>query len=112
MAEPSAATTAAPTGKGPARWWSALRAEVKRRVARDPAFVIVFAALWVFALIPLWAPRFLPLLDLPNHLDAIAIWHRYGSPEWGYSKYYDLNLIPLPYWGYFFPVHILSYVMP
>ncbi|MCU1281215.1 MAG: hypothetical protein JWM53_4761 [bacterium] len=112
MAEPSAATTAAPTGKGPARWWSALRTAVKRGVARDPAFVAVFAALWVFALVPLWAPRFLPLLDLPNHLDAIAIWHRYGNPEWGYSKYYNLNLIPVPYWGYFLPVHLLSYLMP
>ena len=76
-------------------------------VARDPLLWALFAALWICTLVPLWVPRFLPLLDLPNHLDAIAIWHRYGHPDWGYSKYYDLNLIPLPYWGYFFPVQSL-----
>ena len=81
-------------------------------VARDPVYVGIFAALWICALVPLWLPRFLPLLDLPDHLDAIAIWHRYRDPSWGFSKYYNLNLIPLPYWGYFLPVHLLSYLMP
>jgi hypothetical protein len=85
---------------------------VRAAVARDPVFVAVFAALWICALVPIWRPRFLPLLDLPNHLDAIAIWHRYHDESWGYSKFYNLNLIPLPYWGYFLPVHLLAYVMP
>jgi hypothetical protein len=81
--------------------------------ARDRRlFLATFAALWICAVVPLWAPRFLPLLDLPIHLDAIAIWHRYHDSSWGYTKFYDLNLIPLPYWGYFFPVHLLSYLFP
>ncbi len=78
----------------------------------NPALAVTFVMLWVVTLVPIWRPRFLPLLDLPNHLDAIAIWHRYDDPAWGYSKFYRLNLLPLPYWGYFFPVHMLSYVMP
>src|SRR5438067_7487967 len=81
--------------------------------ARDRRlFFATCAVLWICAIVPLWAPRFLPLLDLPIHLDAIAIWHRYHDLGWGYAKFYDLNLIPLPYWGYFFPVHLLSYVFP
>ena len=92
--------------------WSRTVAAARAGVRRDPLFVAAFTVLWICALVPLWAPRFLPLLDLPNHLDAIAIWHRYRDPSWGYSKYYDLNLIPLPYWGYFLPVHLLSYLMP
>jgi hypothetical protein len=79
-------------------------------VERDPLLVCTFALLWSFALVPIWWPRFLPLLDLPDHLAAIAVWHRYGDASWQYAKYYDLNLLPVPYWGYFFPVHLLSYV--
>jgi hypothetical protein len=87
-------------------------APLRATVARDPLLAALFAVLWICALVPIWVPRFLPLLDLPDHLDAIAIWHRFADPSWGYSKYYKLNLIPLPYWGYFFPVHLLSYLLP
>jgi hypothetical protein len=109
MTEPSAPPA---WRRARARAWAAVRTAVRDGVARDPLFVGAFAALWICALVPLWAPRFLPLLDLPDHLDAIAIWHRYRDPSWGYSRFYDLNLIPLPYWGYFLPVHLLSYLMP
>ena len=88
--------------------WLRLRALVDR----DPLLWAVFAVLWICSLIPLWVPRFLPLLDLPNHIDAIAIWHRYYDPTWRYSEYYNLNLLPVPYWGYFFPVHMMAYVLP
>lgn len=94
------------------RLWARLPAAWRTVIARDPLLFGLFVVLWACALIPLWAPRFLPLLDLPDHLDAIAIWHRYHQPEWRYSEYYNLNIIPFPYWGYFFPVHMLSYVLP
>ena len=92
--------------------WTRAVANTRSAVRREPLFVAAFAILWICALVPLWVPRFLPLLDMPDHLDAIAIWHRYHNDSWGYSKYYQLNLIPLPYWGYFLPVHLLSYLMP
>ena len=92
--------------------WSRAVAAARAGIRRDPIFVAAFAVLWICALVPLWAPRFLPLLDLPDHIDAIAMWHRYHDASWGYSKYYDLNLIPVAYWGYFLPVHLLSYLMP
>ena len=92
--------------------WSRAADGARAGFRRDPLFVVLFVALWICALVPLWAPRFLPLLDLPDHIDAIAMWHRYHQDAWGYSKYYDLNLLPLPYWGYFLPVNLLSYLMP
>lgn len=104
MAEPFAAAARARL----VRAWAGVRAAV----AADPLFFGVFVALWICALVPLWLPRFLPLLDMPDHLDAIAIWHRYHDASWGYSSYYNLNLIPVPYWGYFLPVHLLSYLLP
>jgi hypothetical protein len=118
MAEPTAAAPAAHShapgtpARALAASWARLRAAAVAAVKRDPLFVAAFVALWICALVPLWAPRFLPLLDMPDHLDAIAIWHRYREASWGYSKYYNLNLIPLPYWGYFLPVHLLAYLMP
>jgi hypothetical protein len=103
------AAAIAPTARARlSRLWS----DVRAAVARDPVYIGIFVALFVCTLVPLWAPRFLPLLDLPDHLDAIAIWHRYHDRSWGYSKYYNLNLIPVPYWGYFLPVHLLAYLMP
>ena len=75
MAEPFAAQLK--------RAWSRLVARAEAGVRRDPLFVAAFVILWICALVPLWAPRFLPLLDLPDHLDAIAIWHRYRDPSWG-----------------------------
>src|SRR6185312_12568234 len=92
--------------------WSRAVAASREGMRREPVFVAEFVILWICAMVPIWAPRFLPLLDMPDHLDAIAIWHRYRNESWGYSKYYELNLIPLPYWGYFLPVHLLSYLMP
>jgi hypothetical protein len=89
-----------------------MRAWLRAHYDRDPMLWSVFLVLWVCTLVPLWVPRYLPLLDLPNHIDAIAIWHRYYDPTWRYSEYYDLNLLPVPYWGYFFPVHMMSYLVP
>jgi hypothetical protein len=75
-------------------------------------FFATCAGLWICAIVPLWAPRFLPLGELPLHLDAIAIWHRFHDSSWGYEKFYRLNVMAVPYWGYFFPVNLLSYVFP
>src|SRR5258706_13320042 len=84
----------------------------KKQIERDRLLWGAFALLWICSLIALWVPRFLPLLDLPNHLDAIAIWHRYYDPSWRYSENYDLQLPPVPYWGYFFPLHVMAYELP
>src|SRR5438045_9522628 len=95
-----------------ADWLRGKVARTRKGIERDPLLVACFAVLWLCALMALWIPRYLPLLDLPNHIGSVAIWHRYGNPSWAYDKFYTLNLMPLPYWGYFFPVHLLSYIFP
>ncbi len=70
-------------------------------------------AFWVLALAgcaPLWIAKYLPLLDLPNHLAAVAVWHYHDDPKWDFARFYDLNLVPLPYWAHYYTVHLLTYV--
>ena len=81
------------------------------RVSRT-ATALLFVVAGVAALAPLFAARYLPLLDAPNHLGAIAIWHHYDDPHFGFSRHYELNLGPVPYWGYFGAVHLLAYLLP
>ena len=82
-------------------------------LADGPAVRLAVAALCVVAgavaLAPLFSARYLPLLDAPNHLGAIKIWHDYRDPNLGFSRHYQLNLEPVPYWGYFGAVHLLGY---
>ena len=83
----------------------------RRAEGRDHQLLALLLLLGVaIAMLPLWVPRLLPFLDLPNHLAAISIWNHYHVPEWGYQKYYLLSTPLVPYWGYYFPVHVLSYI--
>ena len=83
----------------------------RRAEGRDHQLLALLLLLGVaIAMLPLWVPRLLPFLDLPNHLAAISIWNHYHAPEWGYQKYYLLSTPLVPYWGYYFPVHVLSYI--
>ncbi len=86
---------------------SALRAVFGNRF-----LLAALGVVWLAALLPIWTPRFLPLLDFPNHLGAMAILHRWHDPSWGYSRFYDLHLGPYPYWGHYYPVHLLAFIFP
>ncbi len=69
------------------------------------------AILVAVTLFSLWAPRFLPLLDLPNHLAFISVWARLEDPSWGYDRFYEYNRMPVPYWGYYYAARLLSYLL-
>jgi hypothetical protein len=75
-------------------------------------FNIVLALSSLVALVPLWVPRWLPLLDLPDNLDAVALWTRHHDASWGLARFYDLNFVALPYWLYLLPVRVLSFALP
>jgi hypothetical protein len=77
---------------------------------RDRRFGIAFALMALATILPLWIARRLPLLDLPNHLSSITVWHYYNDPKWNFAPYYQLNLVPLPYWAHYYTVHLLTYV--
>ncbi len=78
--------------------------------ARDHLWRIAFVVLSIATVAPLWAGRHLPFLDLPNHLSAIHIWHYIDDPRFDYSKYYELQRAPLPYWAHYYLVHLLTYL--
>ncbi|HEX6835569.1 MAG TPA: hypothetical protein VF334_03295, partial [Polyangia bacterium] len=72
----------------------------------EAAFVVCALA----TVLPIWIAKYLPLLDLPNHLAAVAVWHYHDDPKWDFQRFYDLNLVPLPYWAHYYTVHLLTYV--
>lgn len=77
---------------------------------RDPWLVAAFVVLAIATIVPIWIVEYLPLLDLPNHLAAITVWHYHDDPKWDFARFYDLNLVPLPYWAHYYTVHLLTYV--
>jgi hypothetical protein len=77
--------------------------------ASDKVFVVTFALLALAAIVPIWRVRFLPLLDLPNHLAAVHIWHDYDAPWARAKEFYELNLKPAPYSAYHVLTHLLAH---
>jgi hypothetical protein len=80
------------------------------RLRDDRWLLAAFVVCAIATLLPIWTAKYLPLLDLPNHLTAIAIWHYHDDPYWDFKRFYDLNLVPLPYWAHYYTVHLLTYV--
>ncbi len=81
------------------------------RSRRDPFLWSAALVLAVVSLLPVWGPRLLPMLDQPNHLAAIQVWNKLADPTWGLQRFYESSTVPVPYWGYYFPVHVLSSVL-
>jgi hypothetical protein len=64
------------------------------------------------SLAPLFAADDLPLHDLPGNLALSAAWHHYGDPRYGLDAYYEPDIRPVPYIGYYGFVHAFAYVLP
>jgi len=60
------------------------------------AALLVAAAVW-----PFWAGRFLPLLDLPQHLGLATVIARHGDPATRFAEIYSVDGRVTPYWGYY-----------
>ncbi|MGK4006074.1 hypothetical protein WMF31_25875 [Sorangium sp. So ce1036] len=84
-------------GGGPRRW------------THDRLFVATFALLAAAAVVPIWRVRFLPLLDLPNHLAAVHIWHNFDAPWARAKEFYELSLTPAPYGAYHILTHVIAH---
>src|SRR5207245_3287411 len=75
---------------------------------RDPVTAAVFALAAAATLLPLWIGRYLPLLDYPNHLSIVFVWRHLDDPAWDFARYYQVHLVPLPYWVQYASVYALS----
>ena len=61
---------------------------------------------------PLWVGRYLPLLDLPQHLALATVFARHGDPSWMLFPYYEPQPGELtPYWTHYVALGGLGRVM-
>jgi hypothetical protein len=81
-------------------------------VRRDPPLAAALGALWVCALVPIWAVRWLPVRGMAEQLAGAALWHRLADPAWSLSRFYEARAAEAGSVGYWFSVHVLSYAMP
>jgi hypothetical protein len=73
-------------------WW----------IERLMTVLLLVGAVW-----PFWSGRFLPFLDLPQHLALSAVIAHYGDPSTGFATYYAVNWHITPYWGFYAAMHLL-----
>lgn len=105
--------SAAPRSK---RWSAARVADAIGRAARalptlDRLFPWCAALLSACAVAPIWASRFLPLLDDPNHLSAIYIWRQLFSANSPLNEYYSRAFAPVSYLLHYVLAWLLSFVV-
>ena len=82
----------------------------KRALLAEGGLPLVWIALTIVALIPVWYPRLLPMLDTPNHLALVRGWHNYHDPAYRIADYYTLRIRPVPYFLFYLSIHLLLYV--
>jgi hypothetical protein len=62
---------------------------------------------------PFWVGRFVPLVDLPQHLAVAAVLRHHGDPTLGFGRFYEAQWTELtPYWTYYLALDGLSRLMP
>jgi hypothetical protein len=61
---------------------------------------------------PFWAGRFLPFLDLPQHLGLAAVVTRYRDPATAFARTYLVQAGVTPYWGYYGSMWLLGRALP
>jgi hypothetical protein len=70
------------------------------------------ALLLAAAAAPFWTGRYLPFLDLPQHLGLAAVVTRYHDPATHFALYYAIDLRITPYWGYYGSMWLLGHALP
>jgi hypothetical protein len=83
---------------------------LRRWLVATGGLPLIWVALTVIALVPVWNQRMLPQLDTPNHLALVRGWHNFHDPSWHISDYYSLRVRPVPYFLFYLVIHLLLYV--
>ena len=61
---------------------------------------------------PFWSGRFLPFLDLPQHLGLAAVVARHHDPATAFARTYLVHGGVTPYWGYYGSMWLLGRALP
>ncbi|MCU1282806.1 MAG: hypothetical protein JWM53_6352 [bacterium] len=83
---------------------------LRRWVVETGGLPLVWIALTIFALVPVWNQRLLPQLDTPNHLALVRGWHNYNDPSYHIADYFTLRIRPVPYFLFYLVINLLLYV--
>jgi len=86
--------------------------ERANRPATAATWELVFAALALACVWPLFYTRYAPLQDLPQHLAAIRILHDFHDPQLGFDRFFELDLGRTQYLAYYLAADLLSYLLP
>ncbi len=73
---------------------------------------IAWAVALLAGVLPLWAGRHLPMVDLPQHLHLISVLHRLGDPTTLYPTVFAARGELTPYLGYYHLVSLLHWLVP
>jgi hypothetical protein len=73
-----------------------------------PTWTLLFVALSIAAVYPIWRAKHPPIQDLPQHLAAISVLKNY--PNLALGKYFELQLLRTQYLAYYLMAQALSYV--
>lgn len=84
--------------------------QLKRGFLAEGGLPLIWIALTVLALVPIWSQRLLPHLDTPNHLALVRGWHEYNKPEWRIAEFYKVRVRPVPYFLFYLSINLLMYV--
>ncbi|HYV67188.1 MAG TPA: hypothetical protein VE964_13165, partial [Myxococcales bacterium] len=60
------------------------------------------------AVLPLWAGRFLPFQDAPQHLAAVRVLADYDVPAFAFRRWFEIDLFRSQYLGFYLPAALLS----
>jgi hypothetical protein len=75
------------------------------------AYALAFAACAFATVALLWAFKYLPMTDLPQHTSQVSVWMRYDDPAYGYADRFELNLFT-PYLLGYALARAFAWVMP
>jgi hypothetical protein len=83
---------------------------MRRLLQQHGVFIGIWVALTIAVLLPVWSQRLLPMLDTPNHLALVRAWHSYHDPSYHLAEFYDLRIRLVPYFLFYWSIHMLMYV--
>ncbi|HWE30213.1 MAG TPA: hypothetical protein VHB97_19540 [Polyangia bacterium] len=86
--------------------------QLKRLLGAAGGLPLIWIALTIVALVPIWHQRLLPHLDTPNHLALVRAWHNYHDASYKIAEHYALRVRPVPYFLFYFTIDLLMYVVP
>jgi len=82
---------------------------------RDLRGLLALAAVisGAFVCLPFWIGKYVPLLDLPQHLAVTAVIHFHEDPAWHFREFFEVQWGKLtPYWFHYLALHLLAFVFP